>query len=42
MSITKDQVTAADIQPWIDATKKYGLLKETFPPEDVLWQESAK
>jgi NitT/TauT family transport system substrate-binding protein len=42
MSITKDQVTAADIQPWIDASKKYGLLKETFPPEDVLWQEPAK
>jgi NitT/TauT family transport system substrate-binding protein len=42
MSITKDKVTPADIQPWIDATKKYGLLKETFPPEDVLWQESEK
>jgi NitT/TauT family transport system substrate-binding protein len=42
MSITKDQVTATDIQPWIDATKKYGLLKETFPPEDVLWQGSGK
>jgi NitT/TauT family transport system substrate-binding protein len=42
MSITKNQVTQADIQPWIEATKKYGLLKQSFPPEDVLWQGSAK
>jgi NitT/TauT family transport system substrate-binding protein len=38
MSITKDRVTAADIEPWIEATKKYGLIDDTFPPEDVLWQ----
>jgi NitT/TauT family transport system substrate-binding protein len=42
MSITKDRVTAQDIQPWIDATKKYGLIDESFPPEDVLWQGPEK
>ena len=41
MSITKDRVTAADIEPWIEATKKYGLIEESFPPEDVLWQAPA-
>lgn len=38
MSITKDRVAASDIQPWIEASRKYGLAEETFPPEEVLWQ----
>jgi NitT/TauT family transport system substrate-binding protein len=42
MSTTKSRVTAADIEPWIEATKKYGLIEESFPPEDVLWQGPEK
>jgi NitT/TauT family transport system substrate-binding protein len=37
-SITKPRVTASDIQPWIEASKKYGLTQSTFPAEEALWQ----
>jgi NitT/TauT family transport system substrate-binding protein len=37
-SITKGSIEPAHIQPYIDAAKKFGLSKTTFPPEEVLWQ----
>jgi NitT/TauT family transport system substrate-binding protein len=37
-SIPKPTVAAADIQPWINAAKEFGLTSKTFPPNDVLWQ----
>jgi NitT/TauT family transport system substrate-binding protein len=36
-SIPKPTVTAADIKPWIDGAKQFGLTTKTFPPAEVLW-----
>jgi NitT/TauT family transport system substrate-binding protein len=40
-SITKNTITPGDIQPWIEAAKKYGLMDTTFGPGEVLWQGQA-
>jgi NitT/TauT family transport system substrate-binding protein len=40
-SLPKRQITAADIEPWIAAAKKYGMTDKTFPASDVL-EEGAK
>jgi NitT/TauT family transport system substrate-binding protein len=37
-SIPKPTVTPADIQPWINGAKEFGLTDKTFPPGDVLWK----
>jgi NitT/TauT family transport system substrate-binding protein len=36
-SIPKATVSAADIQPWINGAKQFGLTSKTFPPSEVLW-----
>jgi NitT/TauT family transport system substrate-binding protein len=38
-SLLKPRITAADIEPWIAAAKKYGMTDTTFPASDVLFQE---
>ena len=35
-SLPKRQITAADIEPWITAAKKYGMTERTFPATEVL------
>ena len=40
-SLAKRQITAADIEPWVAAAKKYGMTERTFPASEVL-QEGAR
>jgi hypothetical protein len=37
-SLLKHRITAADIEPWIGAARKYGMIDSTFPPSEVLWK----
>jgi NitT/TauT family transport system substrate-binding protein len=40
-SVDKPQITAEDLQPYVDAAKKYGLTKETFDPAELIWKAPA-
>jgi NitT/TauT family transport system substrate-binding protein len=40
-SVPKQQIEAADIEPWIAAAKEHGMTEETFPASELL-QEGAK
>ena len=35
-SLPKREITAADIEPWIAAAKKYGMTERSFPATEVL------
>jgi NitT/TauT family transport system substrate-binding protein len=37
-STDKPAITAADLEPYITAAKKYGLTKETFPADQLIWK----
>jgi NitT/TauT family transport system substrate-binding protein len=40
-STDKPEITPADLEPYIDAAKKYGLTKTTFPASELLWKAPA-
>jgi NitT/TauT family transport system substrate-binding protein len=40
-STDKPEITAADLEPYIEASKKYGLTKTTFPADELLWKAPA-
>jgi NitT/TauT family transport system substrate-binding protein len=37
-STDKPTIAPADLEPYIDAAKKYGLTKETFPADELIWK----
>lgn len=40
-SVDKPEITPADLEPYIEAAKKYGLTKTTFDASELLWQAPA-
>jgi hypothetical protein len=40
-SVDKPEITPEDLQPYIDASKKYGLMDGTFPASELVWKAPA-